>query len=114
MKRAATATANERLRSVREHKGLSRAQVASHLDTNPFTVYRWERGVARPSAYFRQRLCALFEKTPVELGFTPPTSPDTRAPPPSAPAVSLPPPSQITAMLGRDADLQAISDSIRL
>jgi DNA-binding XRE family transcriptional regulator len=113
MKQAAAASANPLLRQAREQRNLSRAEVARHIDTNPFTVYRWERGVTRPSAYFRRRLCALFAMTPAELGFMPPASPESRTPPSPAPRVFLPPPSQMTALWGRDADLQAICDLLR-
>lgn len=33
------------------------------------TVGRWERGVSRPEAHYRAKLCELFRKNPVELGF---------------------------------------------
>jgi TIR domain len=32
-------------------------------------VSRWERGITMPSAYFREHLCSVLEKTPEELGF---------------------------------------------
>lgn len=43
-------------------------EVADHLGTTVVTVNRWERGIQQPSAYFRLKLCALFGKSPEELG----------------------------------------------
>jgi len=42
--------------------------VAHHLDTNSFTVSRWERGVSFPNMHYRERLCRLFGKSAEELG----------------------------------------------
>ena len=33
------------------------------------TVGRWERGEHKPSLYYRQRLCQLFRKNAIQLGF---------------------------------------------
>ena len=41
------------------------------VDTNTFTVCRWERGSAFPGPYYRRKLCELFEKRPYELGLLP-------------------------------------------
>jgi transcriptional regulator with XRE-family HTH domain len=37
------------------------------LDTK--TVGRWERGEHKPSPYYRKRLCQLFSRNAIQLGF---------------------------------------------
>lgn len=60
---------NEQLREEREKRGWSRAYIAEHIGVaDPKTIGRWERGSASPSAYFLQRLCALFQMSAAELG----------------------------------------------
>ncbi len=59
---------NLRLRHERELRGWSQKDVADRLNTNTFTVSRWERGEAVPSPHFRQQLCELFGKNAEELG----------------------------------------------
>lgn len=59
---------NERLRNERERRGWSQARLAETVGTDTGTVSRWERGATSPSPYFRERLCALFEKDARELG----------------------------------------------
>ena len=73
---------NQALRQARENRGWSQRDVAEQIGTNRFTVTRWERGLAFPSPYFRQKLCALFDMTLSELGlfkekksWSPPPSP---------------------------------------
>jgi transcriptional regulator with XRE-family HTH domain len=62
---------NVALRQAREEKSWSQRQVAIFIDTNPFTVCRWECGSAFPSPHYRQKLCELFAKRPYELGLLP-------------------------------------------
>ncbi|HEU5229135.1 MAG TPA: FxSxx-COOH system tetratricopeptide repeat protein [Ktedonobacteraceae bacterium] len=59
---------NQALRRARENKGWSQRDVAEKVDTNRFTVTRWERGLATPGPYYRQKLCALFAMSPKDLG----------------------------------------------
>src|SRR6266496_538106 len=59
---------NERLRRARHLKGWTQSELAEMLGTDFETVSRWERGITVPSAYFRERLCIVLEKTPEELG----------------------------------------------
>src|SRR2546423_4249221 len=67
-KRSAT---NQRLRSAREERNWTQAEVAQAIGTSSFTVSRWELGVQAPQPYFREKLCALFELSPQELGLIP-------------------------------------------
>jgi transcriptional regulator with XRE-family HTH domain len=61
-------TPNRRLKQARELRGWSQAKVAEQIGTDATTVSRWERGLFSPTPYFRERLCALFDKNAEELG----------------------------------------------
>jgi transcriptional regulator with XRE-family HTH domain len=57
------------LRREREQRGWSREYVAEQIGVaDPKTIGRWERGVACPSAYFRQKLCNFFGLSALDLG----------------------------------------------
>ncbi len=61
--------ANDLLRQERQRRGWSRAYIAEEIGVaDPKTIGRWERGDAFPSAYFLQRLCALFAMPAEDLG----------------------------------------------
>src|SRR6266516_1857360 len=78
---------------------LSQLEVADLIGTTHVNVSRWERGITRPSPYFRRKLCKLFEKSEEELdlgaqGSAPPPAaspPPHSATGPAAPSV-IPPP----------------------
>jgi transcriptional regulator with XRE-family HTH domain/GTPase SAR1 family protein len=55
------------LKQAREERGWSQKDVAEQIGTDPKTVSRWERRVAYPSPYFRQKLGELFKKSLREL-----------------------------------------------
>ena len=55
------------LADARNDRGLSQQEVADLIGSTHVNVSRWERGITRPSPYFRRKLCALFGKTEVEL-----------------------------------------------
>ena len=55
------------LKQAREERGWSQKDVAEKVGTDAKTVSRWERGVASPSPYFRQKLAELFKKSLREL-----------------------------------------------
>jgi len=78
VKKAGQATPNHLLRQARQERGWTQKDVADQigapLDLN---VTRWERGTAKPSAYYVQKLCALFGKSARELGLLPP-QPETQ------------------------------------
>ena len=67
---------NKRLRHEREARGWSQAYVARQLEADANIVSRWESGERKPGPYYRQKLCALFGKSAVELGLVE-TSPET-------------------------------------
>jgi transcriptional regulator with XRE-family HTH domain len=59
------------LRQERELRGWSQSRAAQELGTTPNTISAWERGLSLPSPYFREKLCALFDKNAQELGLLP-------------------------------------------
>src|SRR5438874_3599936 len=61
---------NQRLKREREKRGWSQRDLATLIDTNLYTVSRWERGLTVPHSSTLDKLCKLFEKSPWELGFT--------------------------------------------
>lgn len=56
-----------RLTEARNARRWSQQEVADQLGTTYVNVSRWERGITRPSPYFRKKLCVLFGKTEPEL-----------------------------------------------
>ena len=74
-------TPNHLLLQERLHRHWSQRELAARLGTSFVNVSRWERGITIPGAYFRLRLCELFEKSPQELGlFLDPMSEEQDAP----------------------------------
>ena len=69
MKNADSMLPNEQLRRERQRRGWSREYVAEQIGlADAKTIGRWERGVAFPSSYFLQKLCALFGMLAQDLG----------------------------------------------
>ncbi len=62
------ASPNMALRDRRKERQWTQADVAELLGVTELTVRRWERGQSRPSSYYIQKLCALFEANAEELG----------------------------------------------
>jgi uncharacterized membrane protein/DNA-binding XRE family transcriptional regulator len=60
---------NYLLREEREKRGWSQARVAEQIDTSAINISRWERGYATPSPFFREKLCQLYGKSALDLGF---------------------------------------------
>jgi WD40 repeat protein len=56
------------LRDERERRGWSRNYVAEQLEVDVATIGRWERGERLPYPHYRQRICALFELSALEMG----------------------------------------------
>src|SRR5689334_10846777 len=72
VKKAAQAIPNQLLRQARLERGWTQKDVADRIGAPlNLNVNRWERGTSRPSAYYVQKLCEVFGKTPAELGFLP-------------------------------------------
>lgn len=69
--RPSASSPNEHLKRERLLRNWTQADVAGFLGTDGYTVNRWERGRARPGAYFGRKLCELFGKDAHELGLVP-------------------------------------------
>ncbi len=59
---------NGQLRAAREEKNLTQQELADKLGVTKLTIGRWERGTTHPTAYYRRKLCELFQQTDHELG----------------------------------------------
>jgi transcriptional regulator with XRE-family HTH domain len=59
------------LTEARTQRKLSQQQVAERVGTTFVNISRWERGITRPGAYFRRKLCILFRMTTEELDLEP-------------------------------------------
>src|SRR5579883_1401942 len=59
----------DRIRQERIRRNWRQQDLADQLGTTVITIQRWERGAQQPGAYFRTKLCALFGKSPEEMGF---------------------------------------------
>lgn len=68
------------LTEARNARRWSQQEVAERLGTTYVNVSRWERGITRPSPYFRKKLCMLFGKTERELDLAYETEPLPAAP----------------------------------
>jgi tetratricopeptide (TPR) repeat protein/transcriptional regulator with XRE-family HTH domain len=79
----------ERLRHERDQRCWSQEEVAEKIGTTALNVSRWERGVTLPGPHFRQQLCALFDKTPSELGLVSDEQDPVTGTPPDAPSVTV-------------------------
>lgn len=72
-RKASQAIPNRLLRQARLERGWTQKDVANRIGApQDLNVTRWERGTARPSAYYVQKLCELFGKSASELGLVPP------------------------------------------
>src|SRR5262249_41728223 len=60
---------NKKLKQERERRGWSQQKVAELVDTSFENISRWERGITSPKPHFREKLCGLFGKDAVQLGF---------------------------------------------
>ncbi len=60
-----------RLAEARNVRGWSQVEVAERIGTTYVNVSHWERGITRPSPYFRKKLAGLFGKSEQELDLTP-------------------------------------------
>src|SRR6266699_523310 len=60
---------NNLLRHEREKRGWSQSRLAELIGTDTSMISRWERGARKPDPFYREKLCTLFGKDAVELGF---------------------------------------------
>jgi transcriptional regulator with XRE-family HTH domain len=55
------------LRHQRMNRGWSQQKVAQQLDTTEDMISKWERGISKPSPFYQEKLCNLFNMTANEL-----------------------------------------------
>lgn len=60
---------NLKLKQERERRNWTQMRLATEIGVAVDTVGKWERGIDTPSLYARDKLCKLFGKKAVELGF---------------------------------------------
>src|SRR2546430_16062079 len=92
-----------RLTQARIARQWSQSDVAALLGTTQANVSRWERGLTRPSSYFREKLCILFGKQARELDLdlvSDPIRPPSIIDPVLPPAPSL--------VVGREVELDRL------
>lgn len=71
-------TIGETLKHLRQEKLWSQAELANRIGSTPVSVGRWENNITRPNLHFQQQLCAIFGKSPEDLGFVPHAVPEHR------------------------------------
>lgn len=113
---------NELLRRERMRHSLSQAELAEKVGASTPSVGRWERGEAFPDPIYRHKLCELFGKSPVELGFysdDPPPVPEPQALHPSPPVSVevlfdpvIPPVPPIGSLIGRNEVLDTLKQRL--
>lgn len=60
---------NTVLRRERQLRGWSQQKVAELVGTSEDVVSRWERGERKPSPFYQEKLCVLYQRSAEELGF---------------------------------------------
>jgi len=71
LKKTPPSSPNALLRDARRARCLMPGQLADLLGVGDSAVRSWELGLRTPSPELRQRLCAILQKTPEELGLPP-------------------------------------------
>ncbi len=68
---------NNLLRYEREIRGWGQNKLGEIIGADPTMISRWERGSRKPERIYQEKLCELFKKNAIELGFIePPMSPN--------------------------------------
>lgn len=116
-----------RLAEARLQRQWSQHEVADRLGTTHVNVSRWERGITRPSPYFRRKLCQLYGKSAAELDLEPGVENEKQSSSQNArehaavpavspartavfdPAIPLQPP---IALVGRDQELAQVKQRL--
>jgi tetratricopeptide (TPR) repeat protein/transcriptional regulator with XRE-family HTH domain len=121
------ASPNLLLRKARNERGWSQRILAEQLGTTNVSVSRWENESHFPTAYFVQKLCKVYDKTPAELGLVqPPSGPQEPAtdniageisepdqsPPSHAPEIWNMPFAHSALFTGRECLLEQIHDRL--
>lgn len=113
---------NDRLRSLRISRKISRQQLAEQLGISFYTVGRWERGESLPALKWLEKLCTFFELSAEELGFSTlaesgllsvdsdEISAEVSARSPYDPAIPL---SSATGLVGREKTLAQLKEQLQ-
>lgn len=116
-----SAQARPGLTDARNSKGLSQQALADLLGTTHVNVSRWERGITRPTPYFRAKLTKILGKSEGELDLIPliqeidETLPSSSLPDASALSTSTRPSSSINSnILNTQKSAEDISNSQEL
>ena len=107
-----------RLTEARTNRGWSQREVARRISTTYVNISRWERGITRPTPYFRRKLCQLFGKSEQELDLEAAVDEAITTPPASSPFPPSPSHNAIydpsipllpaVRLVGRDSELAYI------
>ena len=109
---------NKLLKRERLQHNWSQADLAEKVGASVLSIGRWERGESFPDPIYRQRLCQLFGKSPIELGFyTDDTVPEPVPPVGPMPVevffdATIPPISPIGSLIGRDQLLESLKERL--
>ncbi len=68
---------NTFLRRQRENRGWSQKKVAELLGTSEDVIGKWERGERKPSPFYQEKFCTLYNLSAEELGFVDPAPSQT-------------------------------------
>lgn len=105
-----------RLTEARTLRGWSQQEVADRIGTTHVNISRWERGITKPTPYFRRKLCLLFNKSEQELDLEPAPKPTGSLSPASTsdeavydPSIPLQP---AIHLVGRDGELAQIKQRL--
>ena len=111
-----------RLTEARISRGWSQREVARRINTTYVNISRWERGITRPTPYFRRKLCQLFGKSEQELDLEPIFEEAITAPSTSSPSPTPPPRNAVydpsipllpaVRLVGRDNELAHIRERL--
>ena len=114
---------NVLLKQERLRHNWSQVDLAEKVGASVPSISRWERGELFPDPIYRQRLCQLFDKSPVALGFyvnntlqepaslvppLPPVPPAAPAPPEVFFDATIPPVLPIGSLIGREQLLEGL------
>src|SRR5579872_7182283 len=109
---------NKLLKRERLQHNWSQADLAEKVGVSVLSIGRWERGESFTDPIYRQRLCQLFGKSPIELGFyTDDTVPEPVTPVGPMPVevffdATIPPISPIGSLIGRDQLLESLKERL--
>src|SRR6266566_31229 len=60
---------NTLLRYEREKRGWSQNKLGELIGADPTMISRWERGSRKPERVYQEKLCEVYSKNAIELGF---------------------------------------------